>query len=398
MTAARSKTRVEAFSLIELLVVIAIIAILAALLLPGLNRAQARAKRIQCVSNLKQAGLAFHVFENDHNGKLPTQVSTNDSGSLEFVAAGFQAQGPFYYSFEHFLTLAGTLTTPKPLACPADSERWGGTNFHQFGNSNLSYLIGLVPNANLPGAILGADRNFPACRESPPGPTIGYFIAYTNAQPRWPMGSHERKGDLLFADGHVDESYDAILPSERSVTEYVVYPDVKASARYSSPGRTLNMRTPENPLNPAGTQPDRIPTPPVIGKQNTPNQVNLTSLNPPTLSQPPTKSVTIQARPVLPAGTLPVESPQQIFTNTESHVRPSQTTNAPATKPGFTEEPGFSILPSELGTQVFRIVKDSFWVFYLLALLIGASMFYARSRAGSSKKYKAHGAKGAEPD
>ena len=216
MTAARSRTRVEAFTLIELLVVIAIIAILAALLLPGLTKAKARAKRIHCVSNLKQTGLAFHVFENDHNGKLPTQVSTNDSGSQEFVTAGFQAQGPFYYSFEHFLTLAGALTTPKPLACPADSERWGGTNFHQFGNSNLSYLIGLVPNANLPAAILAADRNSPACRHSPPGPTIGYFIAYTNERPHWVTGSHERKGNLLFADGHIDESYDAILPSESS--------------------------------------------------------------------------------------------------------------------------------------------------------------------------------------
>ena len=171
--------------------------------------------------------------------------------------------------------------------------------------------------------------------------------------------------------------------------EYVVYPDVKASARYSSPDRTLDVPAPENPLNPAAAPPDRISPPTVIGKQNPPNQANSTSLNLSTLSQPATKSVTIQARPVLRAETVPAESPQQIFTNTESQLRPSRSTNGPATKPGPVEEPGFSILPSELGTQVFRVVKDSFWVFYLLALLVGAAMFYARSRAGSSKKYRA---------
>ncbi len=157
-----------AFTLVELLTVIAVIGILAALLLPALAQGKARAKRLQCVNNLKQTGLAFHIFENDHNGKLPTQVSTNDSGSSEFVIAGFQAPGPFYFSSEHFRPLAGTLGTPKLLACPADSERWAATNFNQFTNWNLSYLVGLPTSADNPGAILAADRNFDVCRHSPP--------------------------------------------------------------------------------------------------------------------------------------------------------------------------------------------------------------------------------------
>jgi prepilin-type processing-associated H-X9-DG protein len=195
-------------SLIELLCVMAIIAMLAALLLPALGQAQARARRLQCVDHLHQVGVGFVSFANDHNGQFPMAVPMSAGGTLELAQGGYLIEDDFYFSYRHFQAASNELVTPKLVVCPADS-RPPATSFATLSNANLSYFIGVNAEAVRSSSILAGDRNL-TNDYAAPGTLVRFGHNYAL---RWTDELHRYKGNLLFSDGHVAEKNGPALVS-----------------------------------------------------------------------------------------------------------------------------------------------------------------------------------------
>jgi prepilin-type N-terminal cleavage/methylation domain-containing protein/prepilin-type processing-associated H-X9-DG protein len=223
-----TKARIEAFTLIELLLVIAIIAILAALFLPT-SGGPGKARMIICAHNLKTIGNSFTAWSQEHEGKLPMQISITNGGSMEFIASGsavvhFQTltnsglelveRGTKYFirdgknAYEPYSIINHGMKR-ELLVCPSDTSRRDSiyltNSIADMVDTNISYFVGLDASLSNSNSILAGDRHLQAGGE-PIKP--GLFVVTPNLSLGWTKELHPslQQGNILFADGHVEFS------------------------------------------------------------------------------------------------------------------------------------------------------------------------------------------------
>jgi len=228
------------FTLIELLVVIAIIAILGALLLPALAKAKGKAQRANCISNLRQWGLALTLYLDDYNQIFPLpKIASSTPGApgynenrptwVDFAAFHAAGQGdnvwynvlPDYVGGQPLWQLAsapdGFVSGRKIFDCPTARARLA-----EFDPSRVVFNYGMNPKGptGLAGASYGT--NFSATMVANPSAFV--FLAdgrahatespFYGADPAKEVGvshcwviqmasRHNAGANLNFADGHV---------------------------------------------------------------------------------------------------------------------------------------------------------------------------------------------------
>jgi len=212
----RNRSRQRFFTLIELLVVIAIIAILAAMLLPALAKARARARNISCASNLKQVALGGVMYANDNSDILARAVQ---------IINGSDWQKPYWGDL-----LISYVGDDKAFQCPGGllkmKKRSDGTfiryNDSDRGTAMVGYSYGInqwrssgsiygpggysMSEISMPsGVAYIMDAAGPSPSEINAGAwNLGEIRGQLFASSQNPMHNSDLAVNCAFVDGHVE--------------------------------------------------------------------------------------------------------------------------------------------------------------------------------------------------
>jgi prepilin-type processing-associated H-X9-DG protein/prepilin-type N-terminal cleavage/methylation domain-containing protein len=215
-----------AFTLIELLVVIAFIAILAALLLPALARAKAKAKATQCLSNQKQIAVGYFLYEGDNSDYLP--VAGLNTNSAVNPCEWFFEISP-YLSSRSAASYTDLSASNSVIMCPSafvlgviPSSVPGYAAYGGYGH-NFAFLGYDVLNPNpiyqrqkltIVTKLAETCMNGDGLDPSPPvasGPSLAIWWSFGYLYPAghslsdgktYPYTRHGKGGNYCWADGH----------------------------------------------------------------------------------------------------------------------------------------------------------------------------------------------------
>jgi hypothetical protein len=180
-----------AFTLIEVLVIIVTVLLLAGVFY--LWKPRMTSKRVACVNNLKQVGLAVRLWSFDSSNAFLWTRRTNRGGTFEYVSSP--------EVFRHFQALSNELGNPKILVCPSDHVRLRVNQFvPPISNTNVSYFLGFDAEETKVRTILSGDRNITGGTSNAAG-----LVFEPTDVPGWDAGLHHHEGNIGLGDGSVQQ-------------------------------------------------------------------------------------------------------------------------------------------------------------------------------------------------